>query len=238
MSTFLSLTNELLRRINEVEMDETSFMAARNIQALAKDAINASVREVLNSGQEWPFLLTTSTQTTTVGVSEYAFPASTSSVDWESFYLRQRVDQTNRPAKLDAIPYVEYLRKHRASDESGGEAARDVPVNVYMTQEDKFGLTPTPDKEYVIEFKRWTFPSDLYLASDICVIPERFKSVVIDGGMMFIMTFRSNEQSAMMHKTKLEDGIKSMRRILIDDAVSMTSSMIVRPHTSSRVKNG
>ncbi len=48
MATFISLTNELLRRLNEVEMDSNTFESARNIQALAKDAINASVRELLN----------------------------------------------------------------------------------------------------------------------------------------------------------------------------------------------
>ncbi len=85
MATYLSLTNELLRRINEVEMDSTTFETARNIQALAKDAINASVREILNQGQEWPFLIVTYPQTATIGTAEYAFPADCSSVDWDSF---------------------------------------------------------------------------------------------------------------------------------------------------------
>lgn len=238
MATYLSLTNELLRRVNEVELDITVFDTARNIQALAKDAINASIREILNQGQEWPFLLVTQTQTTVAGTSEYSFPANCSSVDWDSFYLRQRNDLTNTPHKLEPMPYTEFLRHYRGRDEEGGAASREVPRRVYMTQESKFGLTPIPDKDYVVEYKYWSFPSDMTASMQESVIPERFKGVIIDGGMMFLMMFRSNEQSANIHKEKFENGIRMMRRILMDDAVSMVSTMITKPAVSARVLNG
>jgi len=238
MATYLSLTNELLRRINEVEMDSNTFETARNIQALAKDAINASVREILNQGQEWPFLIVTYPQTATIGTAEYAFPADCSSVDWDSFYIRQLADQTNVPQKLEQMPYTEFLRHYRGRDDSGGEAAREAPRRVYMTQEGKFGLTPSPDKAYVIEYKYWSFPSDLTAYSSTCIIPDRFKGIIIDGGMMFLMMFRSNEQSANIHKEKFDNGIRTMRRLLMDDPVSMTSTMILKPAVSARVLNG
>ena len=41
MSTYISLTNELLRRMGEVVLDTTEFDGARNIQSLAKNAINS-----------------------------------------------------------------------------------------------------------------------------------------------------------------------------------------------------
>lgn len=238
MATYLSLTNELLRRINEVEIDSSTFDTARNIQALAKDAINASVRQILNQGQEWPFLLVTQTQLTTAGTSEYSLPADCSSVDWDSFYIRQLVDQTNMPQKLEVMPYTEYLRHYRGRDESGGTAAREAPRRVYMTQDSKFGLTPPPDKEYTIEYKYWNFPSEMSIFSDVCIIPDRFKGIIIDGGSMFLMMFRSNEQAAAIHKDKFDDGIRTMRRLLMDDAVSMISTMILRPAVSARVLNG
>lgn len=238
MATYLSLTNELLRRVNEVQMDSNAFETARNIQATAKDAINASVREILNQGQEWPFLLVTQTQLTVAGTSEYSLPADCSSVDWDSFYIRQRVDQTNTPQKLEVMPYTEYLRHYRGRDESGGTASREAPRRVYMTQDSKFGLTPPPDKEYTIEYKYWSFPSEMSIYSDVCVIPDRFKGVIIDGGLMFLMMFRSNEQAATIHKDKFDNGIRTMRRLLMDDSVSMVSTMILRPAISARVLNG
>ena len=44
MATFINLTNELLRRLNEVQITESEFTAVKNVQALAKDAINSSIR--------------------------------------------------------------------------------------------------------------------------------------------------------------------------------------------------
>jgi len=89
MSTYISLTNELLRRMGEVTLDSTEFDGARNIQALAKNAINSSIRELMHSAQEWPFALATQTQTLTVGTGTYSFPSDTSTVDWDSFYLKR-----------------------------------------------------------------------------------------------------------------------------------------------------
>ena len=71
------------------------------------------------------------------------------------------------------------------------------------------------------------------LYDDVAVIPDRFKHVVIDGAMMFMMRFRSNEQSAAMHQNNFEDGIKSMRRVLMDDALSIRSTVIGKARTSS-----
>jgi hypothetical protein len=57
--------------------------------------------------------------------------------------------------------------------------------------------------------------------------------VLIDGAMMFMMRFRSNEQSAAMHQKNFEDGIKSMRRVLMDDPLSVRSTVVSRSRTSS-----
>ena len=63
---------------------------------------------------------------------------------------------------------------------------------------------------------------------DICIIPERFNHVVIDGAMSYMMHFRSNEQSANMHQQKFEQGIKSMKRVLFDDELRIRSTVIGR----------
>ena len=77
MATYITLVNQLLRRINETELDTTGdgFGTVRNLQALSKDAINSSIREILQVSQEWPFILVTNTQTLTVGSGSYSFPA-------------------------------------------------------------------------------------------------------------------------------------------------------------------
>jgi hypothetical protein len=236
-STYISLTNELLRRLGEVELDSSNFDLARNIQATSKDAINSSLRELLHSGQEWPFTISTYNQTLTIGESLYAFPDDLNSVDWESFYLKKLNDGTV-PGKRNAVSYPEYLERYRGQDEQAGSGGYDVPVIVYMTQDAKFGVTPVPDQPYVVEYKYWKFPASLSLSSDVCIVPERFNNVIIDGAMMFMMIFRSNEQSAAIHKTNFGEGVKIMRRLLMDEPLSVRSTMIDKPMSSSRVMHG
>ena len=229
MATYLDLTNELLRRLNEVVMDSTDFATARNIQALAKDAVNSSIREILHSAQEWPFALTTYTETLVSGTKEYSFQADMSSVDWDSFYLKILTSANNVPAKLRLITFDDYLSNYRANEDLSGSGGYTAPSAVYQTQESKFGVTPIPDAAYEVEYKYWTFPSDLTAYTDTTIIPDRFKNVIVDGAMMYMMLFRSNEQSAVIHRDKFDQGIRMMRRVLLDDPISVRSSYILRP---------
>ena len=236
MATYISLVNELLRRLNEVTLDIAGdgFDSVRNVQALAKDAVNSSVRLILQDGQEWPFLKTTYTQTLTVGTRQYSFPSDYSSVDWDTFYIKQLASKSNGPRNLKAISYENYIKDYRTGDDTGdtvnGESA---PTLVYQTYGDQFGVTPVPDAAYEIEYVYWSYPNDMTVYDDVCVIPDRFKHVLVDGAMMFMMRFRSNEQSAAMHQNNFEDGIKSMRRVLMDDPLSVRSTVLSRSGTSS-----
>lgn len=234
-TTFLNLTNELLRRLNEVTVDTGDFSTVRNIQALAKDAINNSIRNILQSAQEWSFTLQTYEQTLTSGTNEYSFPSTLSSVDWESFFIKRLASKNNLPEKLPVIPYAEYLNKYRPDDEIASSSDYSTPLRVYQTQENKFGVTPIPDDEYVIEYKYWSFPDKLSAATDTCVIPSRFDHVIITGAMMYMMRFRSNEQSAAVHENEYQDGIKMMRRLLVDDQLYLRSTYIDRPRFNSLV---
>lgn len=234
MANYLAITNELLRRLNEVTVSQDDFPNVRNIQALAKDAINASIRGILQSAQEWPFTLTTYTETLVVGTQLYAFQADTSSVDWESFYLKRLTSANNYPTQLDVLSYTEYLDRFRAEDDVGGTGAYAAPIRVFQTQESKYGLSPIPDETYELEYKYWSFPADLSAHDDTPVIPDRFRHVIIDGAMAYMMRFRSNEQSAMIHQNNYSDGISMMRRLLLDDPINVRSTYIL-PNFYQRV---
>jgi hypothetical protein len=69
-------------------------------------------------------------------------------------------------------------------------------------------------------------PDDLTLYSDTTVIPLRFDHVIVDGAMVHMMSFRSNEQSSQLHKSAFEDGIKNIRRLLLEAPLSVSSTMI------------
>jgi len=228
MSTFLNLTNELLRRLNEVQIDQSDFSAVKNVQALAKDAINSATREMLQDAQEWPFTLITYEHTLSAGTGTYSFPADYSKADWDTFYIKQLSSENNTPQKLELITYDQYTSDHRSIEDTSGESGRTSPRYVYMTQDTKFGVSPVPDAAYVVEYRYWKYPADLVLYDDTSIVPDRFKHVVIDGAMMYMMLFRSNEQSASLHSEKFENGIKTMRRLIIDQPVNVVSTMIQR----------
>ena len=236
MATYVTLVNELLRRMNEVTLDIAGdgFDSVRNVQALAKDAVNSSIRLILQDGQEWPFLKTTFTQTLTIGTRQYSFPADYSSTDWDTFYLKKLSSENNSPMPLSVISYEQYIQNVRSSDDTGDQVNGDGPPAIaYQTLGTAFGVSPIPDAAYEIEYVYWKFPTDLTAFNDVAIIPDRFKHVVIDGAMMFMMRFRSNEQSAAMHQNNFEDGIKTMRRVLIDDTLFVRSTVVGDSRTSS-----
>ena len=121
----------------------------------------------------------------------------------------------------------------RPVEDTGGSGSYTAPNYVYLTQTDSFGVTPLPDHEYSIEYKYWVYPDELTNATDECIVPSRFDNVVIDGAMFYMLMFRSNEQGANIYKDKFDQGIKYMRRLLLDDSLYMSSTMLV-----SRTRSG
>ena len=227
MSNYVTLVNKLLLRLNEVTLDTggDGFDTVRGVQALAKDSVNNSIREIFQEAQEWPFLKQTYTQTLTTGTREYAYPADYSSVDIETFYLKKNESLNSDPSHLTVINYDDYIQNFRSLDDNGQEG---VPLRIYQTYEEKFGVSPTPDGAYEIEYVYWSFPPDLVSFDDNCVIPSRFDAVIVDGAMMYMMRFRSNDQSAMVHQQKFVEEIKRMRRVLLDDPTFIRSTVILR----------
>ena len=231
MATYVTLVNQLLRRLNEVTLDTAGdgFDTVRNVQALAKDAINNAIRNILQTGQEWPFLKTTYTQTLTAGTRQYDFPADFATVDWDTFYIKELGSASNTPSFLPTISFEEYTQRYRGLDDQGDSGSGiSAPQRIYQTYGSKFGVTPVPNDAYEIEYVYWTFPADLSAYDDVAVIPDRFNHVIIDGAMMYMMRFRSNDQSAALHQQSLQEGIRSMRRILMDDPLDIRSTVIQR----------
>jgi hypothetical protein len=237
MATFVALTNELLVRLNEVTLATTGdgFASVRSVQALAKQAINNSIRNILQTGQEWPFLKTTQTQTLVAGTRQYDFPADYSSADLDTFYIKKLTSVDNTPMHLPVITFAEYTQTYRHFDDTGNQSGISTPTLVYQTNEEKFGVTPIPDNVYEVEYVYYKFPAELSAFDDTAIIPDRFKHVLIDGAMMYMMRFRSNEQSAAMHQKNFEDGIKMMRRVVMDEPLRARSTVVERINSSNQV---
>ena len=87
-TTYLVLSNRILRELNEVEMTSANFASSRGIQTAVKDFINKAVHDIYNEGAELPLLHSTKTQALTTGDGEYDFPSDMRRVDFESFFLK------------------------------------------------------------------------------------------------------------------------------------------------------
>jgi len=120
--TFLTLTNRVLGRLNEVQLTSTSFATARGIQVQAKNAVNESVRYINQKEFQYPFNHSTKTETLVPGTVRYSIPTTAKTVDYNTFRLVKDSDLGSSGGRLYVLNYNDY-------------------INSYITQEDEITTT-------------------------------------------------------------------------------------------------
>lgn len=87
---FLTLTNRCLKALNEVQMTSATFSTnAVGFHAEAQDAVNRAILDIYTEEDtNWPFAWSETTFTTTIGTLEYSKLATFTTVDWDSFYIK------------------------------------------------------------------------------------------------------------------------------------------------------
>lgn len=228
-SSFITLVNNALRRLNEVQIaNDTQFLTVTGFHAHAKDAINNAIRDINAEEFQWPFNHVTQRQTLTPGVTRYPFPASMKVVDFDTFRM-VRSDLLNVRSKyLPSLKYEDYIRYYRDKDLNYDTPDWSIPAWVFRTQENQLGVTPPPDKAYVIEYEYWRQPGMLVQPSDTTTIPQPFEYVIEEGAMKYLYMFRENLAAAQLADANFRAGIKNMRIMLINRDVNVTSTYIIR----------
>ncbi len=94
-TTYLTLTNSVLRELNETELTSSTFSSSRGIQTAVKDFINKGIHDIYNETGEIPLLYTRTTQDLVIGDNEYSFPADFRKADMDSFFLGPKELVTN-----------------------------------------------------------------------------------------------------------------------------------------------
>ena len=120
--TFLTLTNKVLARLNEVQLTSSSFATARGIQVQAQNAINESVRYINQKEFQYPFNHSTKTETLVPGTVRYSIPTTAKTVDYNTFRLVKDSDLGSSGGRLYVLNYNDY-------------------INSYITQEDEITTT-------------------------------------------------------------------------------------------------
>lgn len=221
MSTYLTLVNNVLDRLNEPTLDGSTFASARGIHGAAKLGVKNAVLRINSVKWEWPFNRETVTETLTVGENSYAFQADHKIADWESFHLiggtyGDRVITTKR---LKPIQRQEWYKWHRNRDYDNLTNGLEPPMMVFWDTTGGYGVTPVPDEEYTISYNYWKMQTPLELYTDECDIPENYDWVIEAGALQDMYMFLDNDQRAALDAVNFEDSINEMARVLIPQTI-------------------
>ena len=94
-TTYLTLTNKVLRELNETELTSSTFASSRGVQTAVKDFVNKGIHDIYNETGEIPLLYSRTSQDLIVGDNEYDFPANFRKADMDSFFLKPKELVTN-----------------------------------------------------------------------------------------------------------------------------------------------
>ena len=222
---FLELVNAVARRLNETELTSSNFSTATGFYAQIKDAVNSSIRDVNLYHEYWPYNHNSETITLTAGVTRYPIPADAKFVDYNNFRLERDTSvDIGAARRLEQITYNEYISTYVDQENETDTSKGAVTHSVFKTLDNSFGVVPMPDKAYTITYEYFNFPVDLNLFSDAPTIPERFKFVITDGAMYHAYMFRDNIEMGQVAFRKFEEGMKYMRKLLVNENVYLRAT--------------
>ena len=240
-TTYLDLTNEVLRELNEVVLTSASFSSATGIQSFVKDAINKSLFDIANAEPELPFFSVgvsggtdpfygNVTVATVAGQRWYTLKASSSSitsdysaVDWDDFYITTiNVSGESAPYTSTGLKYLtladwkRYYRDAENADDADTQSYGE-PKYVYKSPDHrKFGLSPIPDKVYNVHFYAFEKPTALSAHGDTIPMPEQYSNVITARTRYYVHQFKENIQQAAMAQDDYKRGLRAMKSNLIN----------------------
>ena len=242
-TTYLGLTNEVLRELNEVVLTTVTFGDATGIQAFVKDSINKSIFDIANQEPQLPFFSAGAsggtdpfygnvTVASVAGTRWYTLKSGSSSittdyssVDWDDFYLTtinvsgETTPFVSRGLKfLTLADWKRYYRDSENSDDAeGSDASHGEPVYVIKSPDHrKFGLSPIPDKVYNVHFYAFEKPTSLAAHGDTIVLPEQYSNVITARTRYYVHQFKENIQQAAFALDEYKKNMKTMKSNLIN----------------------
>ncbi len=222
MSTYLTLVNNVLIRLNETVLDSSTFADARGIHGAAKIGVKNAINQINSQKWEWPFNYDETTEAMVVGTNLYSFEADYKVADWESFHIAaQTVGSEEIPSsRLRPIQRQEWYKRFRAHDFDNLTLGLDTPNKVFWYGSGQFGVTPVPDKAYVVTYNYWKTTTELSVHGDSTTVPENFNWVIERGALEDMYEFLDNDQRANLSKSSFQDAIKNMGMILIPQNIA------------------
>ena len=211
---YITLVNEVQRRLNEVELTTATFDTARGFHALSKDAINSSIRHINQEEFEWPWNHVEASEVLLADEARYSYPYDAKTINMNTFRIKRDADLNVDTIKLKILSYEEYLDKY--ADMEYNSNLSSTPRYVVRTPSRELMFIPTPDKAYEVIYEYFTSSYDLQKYDDVPTTPEQYRHVVVDGAMYYAYVFRADMQAANATVSKFEQGLKNMRSLNIN----------------------
>jgi len=240
-TTYLTLSNEVLRELNEVQLTSSNFSDAIGIQAFVKESINRSLNDIANEEPQLPFFAAAAsggtdpfygnvTVATVAGTRWYVLKSGSSSIttdyssiDWDDFYI------TTISVSGESAPYVSrglkfitltdwrrYLRDSENADDADTQVYAEPKYVIRSPDHRKFGLSPIPDKVYNIHFYAYTIPTALSAHGDAIVLPDQYAPIISARTRYYVHQFKDNLQQAAFAMEDYKKGMRHMKSNLIN----------------------
>ena len=150
---YISLVNDVNRRLNEVELTTANFSTATGYYSFAKDAVNSAIRHVNQEEFEWPWNHVEETEVLVAGTARYSYPYDAKTINMNTFRIKRDNDLNVSTRKLKILSYEEYLDKYADSEYNSDSTTRTTPTHVARTPSRELILYPTPDNAYELVYE-------------------------------------------------------------------------------------
>jgi len=240
-TTYLDLTNEVLRELNELPLTSANFANATGFQKFVKDTVNKSIFDIANQEPQLPFFSAgvsgstdpfygNVTVPTVAGQRFYTLKDGSSSIttdyasiDWDDFYV------TTINVSGETAPYVSkglrfltlddwkrYYRDSENEDDANSQNYGEPKFVIKSPDSRKFGLSPIPDKVYNIHFYAFVRPTALSAYDDTMVLPEQYSNIVTARMRYYVWQFKESPQQAAFALDDYKKGMKQMKSNLMN----------------------
>ena len=240
-TTYLELTNEVLRELNEIPLTSANFTSAVGLQQFVKDSINKSIFDIANEEPQLPFLAVGESGATdpfygnvtvasVAGTRWYELKASSSSlkddyasIDWDDFYLTTiNVSGETAPfvskglGFLSRADWKRYYRDSENVDDADAQSYGEPSRVIKSPDGRKFGLSPIPDKVYNIHFYAFDKPTKLSAHGDTVVFPEQYTNVITARARYYVWQFKESPQQAEFAMDDYKKAMRTMKSNLVN----------------------
>lgn len=241
--TYLTLTNEVLRELNEVVLTSATFTSALGIQQFVKQVINKSINDIANQEPQLPFFSAgvsggtdpfygNTTVASVAGTRWYTLKSGSSSIiddfasiDWDDFYITTiNVSGETAPfvsRGLKFISLADWTRYHRDAENTDDADSQSYGEPIYVIKSPdnrKFGLSPIPDKVYNVHFYAFTKPTELSAHDDTIALPDQYSSIITARARYYTWQFKESPQQAAFAMDDYKKGMRQMKSNLMNPA--------------------